>query len=277
MKIKIDDRKEEWTNYLDKLIDRFRNEYDKLGEDSRKRIPFNLYFTEPCQIEVIEFLHPLYQILIISHDKDREDGVFCIHVYEELNKFTYPSYIQRDILSYHKWDREVTAIDGKKRNLKDLLEDFFVDAFEWFEKQAFAKYDKPNISINGNAITEDIGVWLIKGDLLELEPSDIVSEVCRESPYKYCLPVEDQKMLKPKGKDTEKGFVYYMNTGNYIYVETHEKYEDLEKYRVKSFKEAEKIIRKPTKSKMKNPTAASCGVYQSNQRVWSVFISARLG
>lgn len=47
-------------------------------------------------------------------------------------------------------------------------------------------------------------------------------------------------MLVPKGKDAEKGFVYWMSTGNYIYVETHEEYESLEKYRVGSFKEVEK-------------------------------------
>ncbi len=277
MKLKNNTRKNQWKNYLNNLLDKFRDEYAKLREDGRKRIPYNLYFTEPCQIEVIEFLESPYQILIISHDKDRKDREFCMHIYPELNKATYPQYIQKDILSDNKWDREVTAIDGKKRNLKDLLEDFFVDAFKWFEKQAFVKYDKPNIFRNGNAITEDIGVWLIKGDLLELEPSDIVSEVCRESPYKYCLPSEDRKMLKPKGKDAEKGFVYYMSTGDYIYVETHEKYEDLEKYRVKSFKEAEKIIRKPTKSKIKG-----FGVYlyppvwvdevpkiPFNQRIWS--------
>ncbi len=277
MEIKINDRREVWNKYLNKLVETFRIEYTRLGEDGRKRIPYNLYFTEPCQIEVIEFLEPLYQILIISHDKGREDRKFSIHIYPELNKATYPHYIQRDILSDDKWDREVTAIDGKRRNLKDLLEDFFVDALKWFEKQAFVKYDKPNIFRNGNAISEDIGVWLIKGDLLELNPSDIISEVCKESPYKYCLPAENQKMLKPKGKDAEKGFVYWMSTGDYIYVETHEKYEDLEKYRVKSFKEAEKVIRKPTKNKIKG-----FGAYlyppvwvdeipkiPFNQRIWS--------
>ena len=277
MKIDTDTRKNQWKNYLNDLIDIFRSEYAKLGEDGRRRIPYNLYFTEPCQIEVIEFLEPTYQILIILHDKGREDREFCINTYSELNKVTYSYYLQRDILSDDKWDREVIAINGMKCNLKDLLEDLFVDAFRWFEKQAFVKYDKPNIFRNGNAVTEDIGVWLVKGDLLKLEPPNIISKVCRESSYKYCFPAENQKMLKPKGEDTEKGFVYWMSSGDYIYVETHEKYEDLEKYRVKSFKEVEKIIKKPTKNKVKG-----FGAYlyppvwvdeipkmHFNQRIWS--------
>lgn len=104
----------------------FRSEYAKLGQDGRGRVPYNLYFTEPCQIDVIEFLEPRYQILIISHDEYRKDGELCIRIYPELSKMTYPFYIQKEILTDDKWNREVTAIDGKKRNLKDLLEDFFV-------------------------------------------------------------------------------------------------------------------------------------------------------
>lgn len=86
------------------------------------RITYN--FTEPCQIDVIEFLEPRYQILIISHDEYRKDRELCIRIYPELSKMTYPFYIQKEILTDDKWNREVTAIDGKKRNLKDLLEDF---------------------------------------------------------------------------------------------------------------------------------------------------------
>ena len=118
-----------WKSYLSGLVETFRKEYDKLGDDGKARVPYNLYFINPCQVEVIEFAESYHQILLVMHDKERNDREFHIHECGKLNKFTYSSYLQREILSDKKWDKEVIAVGGKKRNLKGLLEDVFVSAF----------------------------------------------------------------------------------------------------------------------------------------------------
>jgi len=239
-----------WKLYLKELVETFRTEYDKLGEDGKARVPYNLYFNEPCQIEVIEFAEPYYQILLIIHDAKRRDKEFLIHECGKLNKLTYSSCIQRKVLSNKKWDKEVIAISGKRRNLKDLLEDVFVTAFKWFEKQVFINYDKPQVFKNGNAISENIGVWFVKGDFLSLNPLGIVLEVCKGSPYKYYIPVDKRHELVAKGKDAKKGFVYVNHIGNYTYIETHEEYKELERYRVTSFKEIDKNFKKITETRV---------------------------
>lgn len=54
----------------------------------------------------------------------------------------------------------------------------------------------------------------------------------------------------PKGKDAKKGFVYVNYIGNYMYVETHEEYKNLEKYSVKSFKNIDKNTKITTETRI---------------------------
>jgi hypothetical protein len=223
--------KMDWKEWLFQLIIKFRESYNSLSEEAKARVPFSIWFIEPCQVEIIEFLEPSFQILVVTHLSTIKDLEINIHTYPRLNKYEYTKL--ESILKDEKWNIEIRTWTGGKKLLSEILEDFLVRAFRRIGDMILTAWEKPFTYTE--EIAQGIGGWLIYGDIRDKDIERIVKDVCKEGKYKYRVPHEVAKGIKAKGKDKELGFPWWCSHRDFVEIETYEEYEELEKFRVNSF------------------------------------------
>lgn len=67
-------------NYLIKIIDEFRKQYDTLDDSERKFIAPNTIYSDPCQIEIFWVSEPTeFQLFVLLHDPHRQDKEIIIN------------------------------------------------------------------------------------------------------------------------------------------------------------------------------------------------------
>ncbi len=199
-------------DWFEEVISLFRDEYQKLSEGEQKRIGNSWNFLSPCQIEVISFTDPTYQVIIITHFTWEDDLNFVIHkavpIYDAIPHF-------EEILKEGRWQKELSDEDKGQFLIVDqdqtygkIIEGFFLQIVKIVKGDVFVKHDENPQDSFGLAITKNHGfARLIKGDITKRNASSFVDGLIKEAKERTELFKKEQK---PKSTENSvQGFGTY--------------------------------------------------------------------
>lgn len=167
-------------------------------------------FNPNCQIELIQFEEPKFQILIVTHFSDEADLMVSVHkpvpIYDLSNKL-------ENTAKDEKWNRSVSEDDAKMYLYKaspeemvyrTLLENFLSREYQRIIRSLATKYEKlPAILGKTMIMKRDFG-WLIRGGLSSIEPQEEVNQIIDEAKKKQPdqAPPQKQELERIRGYGT---------------------------------------------------------------------------
>lgn len=196
--------------WIEKIISTYRKEYQNLSGDEKKRVSNLDDFMPNCQIELIQFENPEYQILLVTHFDDEPDMVIFVHqpipIQDIINKL-------ENIAKDKKWNKRLSEESAKRYLYKPtktemfyrtLLEKFLSRAYQRISQDLMVKYEKLPIILGKTMIMERDFGWLIRGDLSTSETSAIIDAIIKEAKKKLPekTPPQRQEPERAKGYGT---------------------------------------------------------------------------
>jgi hypothetical protein len=174
-------RKIRLRGWLDELITKFRLEVGKLTEVERSRIGNAVNLSEPCQIEIIWTEDPEFQLVVISHFKQRKDREIIINgpikSYELIEGAD-------SILKEPRWNRPsdgpYKAPENRELLLSDVLAGILIDFIESIKNSIFNKLVPPQ-RLGGRILSNEAFTWVYAGNMAESDQSELIHEVIKEA------------------------------------------------------------------------------------------------
>ena len=170
-----DDRVEHLRNRLETLISSFRSEVEKLEPAQRLRVGGGDldHYLPPTQIEVIWIQEPDFQIVFVSHFKDRKDGEVIINGpiggHELLDKIDTllkePRWAQKRTMSL--FQREPVSPADVAFNLIANMVDYIQSTMLYYWVM-----ERPAV-LEGQGLNPELWALLIAGNIAELAPKSI--------------------------------------------------------------------------------------------------------
>lgn len=198
---------EKLKNWFNDLIIRFRELYNNLSQDEKKRIYSLENLNAPLQLNIFWFQNPVfnidYQIIFFTRWKDFKD--LSIEVHGPI-KFSKCANSIENILSNGKWNRIVSTSltfwpSGTKLKYRDYLENLFYNNFSNFKRNflnwLFRDNDKPFYSAE-ESFTNECFQWICYGNISKANIDDIINRIIQNARRKRNQKQLKNVELKPK-------------------------------------------------------------------------------
>ncbi|MHB8164058.1 MAG: hypothetical protein ACYDDV_06875 [Methanoregula sp.] len=213
-------------NYLLKIIDEFRIEYNSLDDSERKYLDSNTIYSVPCQIEIFWVSEPSeFQLLVLTHNSNRPDKEIKIngpfHLNEIANKVI-------EIMDEPRWREKAPHLDDGWSVPSDAgykehkYSDEFANLFSHFLNQirhTSSQYFPPGSGTSYLMGQTDFCI-IIKGNIAELPSSELDQKSSIESAKQQAASVKTgftlqtiQKNTPEKEKSVRKFFGSYYTPG----------------------------------------------------------------
>jgi hypothetical protein len=170
-----DDRVEHLRDRVETLISSFRNEVQKLEPAQRLRVGGGDpdHYLPPTQIEVIWIQEPDFQIVFVSHFKDRKDREIIINGplsgHELLDKIDA-------LLKESRWTdkRKMSLFQREPVSPADVAFDLIVNMVDCIQSTMLYYWvmERPAV-LEGQGLNPELWALLIAGNIAELEPKSI--------------------------------------------------------------------------------------------------------
>jgi hypothetical protein len=166
-------------NYLIKIIDEFRKEYDKLDDFERKYIAPNTIYSVPCQIEIFWVSEPSeFQLFVLLHDPDRQDKEIIINGPFNANQIAGKVI---GIMDEPRWRKKAPYTEDSWSSFSDVgdkeckYSDVFVGHFSTFLNviRQTVSQSFPTGLIFSRVMGETDYCVIFKGNIAKLPPSEL--------------------------------------------------------------------------------------------------------
>lgn len=192
--------KKEW---LKKLIELFRKEYQKLSPTEKEYISGFYDFNPNCQVELIQFSDPNFQLLLVTHFEDENDTEFFIH--DPIPMKSMHDKLE-NILNSKRWDKIVPfetaskyyiSPDQIQSQYRSYLKHSLIQLYQDPNNQFKRKPNNKNEVISKSLIIpvdnfRDF-IWLISGEITAIEQSKIVEKIITEAKHELKENISSQK------------------------------------------------------------------------------------
>ena len=213
-------------NYLTKIIDEFRKEYDKLDDLERKYIAPNTIYSVPCQIEIFWVTEPSeFQLFVLFHDPHRQDKEIIINgpynssqiVDKVIEIMDDPRWKQKAPYTEYPWLSSSDAGDKEHKYSDEFAGHFlqFLNIIQQTSSQSF-----PSGLIMSREMGETDFCGFFKGNLAELPSGEIDQKSSVEYAKQHAVSVKnglipDANQLKIAEKEIDRRnfFGSYYNPG----------------------------------------------------------------
>ncbi len=164
------------------LIETFRREYEKLSDSEKSQLLNSFDYTFPCQIEVFWMNDPIeYQVIVVTHDEDRSDMEIIIH-----GPFKAHEFLEKieKIMEESRWQKVAYTRHPHKEVVKysDLFISILSNLFRIIKNSIFSKVSKGYIG--GVALGAREWCWYVSGNVIELDPYELVKNSIDEMKYR---------------------------------------------------------------------------------------------
>jgi hypothetical protein len=186
-------------DWLKGFLDEFRRQSEHLSEEEKSKISNLDNFSSPCQLLFLQFKNVSFQYLIVTHDLGRNDGE--IVAFEPV-----PTYEAVDmlgsILNDPKWNRELSENEKKlffdtTIKFRDVLENVFLGIIDELRQSPFVKPGPASIG-GKRMLTIESFVWNIRGNIADLENSEIISKMMEEAKKQAKIAKTETKPPSPE-------------------------------------------------------------------------------
>jgi len=166
-------------NYLIKIIDDFRKEYDALDDVERKYIAPDTIYSVPSQIEIFWVSEPSeFQLFVLFHDPNRQDKEIIINGPYNANQIAdkvigimdEPRWRKKAPYTEYSWPLSSDAGD-KEHKYSDEFAGHFLHFLNVIRQTSSQSFPPGLITSQGMGETDYCGIF--KGNLAELPPSEI--------------------------------------------------------------------------------------------------------
>ncbi len=212
-------KKERLKNWFQEVIETYRSKTGDLSKVIKGKIRKEEQYHTPCQIEVFWIGEPVeWQILVKTHDEDREDKQIIVN-----GPFEGHEFIEKvkGIMEENRWQRtseDSFKVEGEKR-LSEIFAYHLRDYVNQHIKRCvFTNPDTYNRSAKiGAAFPKNGWTSLIRGNIANNPPNEFVEDIVERAKDKIesKSPSVDQRggnQKNEKTKTTNKNGV-----GSYIY------------------------------------------------------------
>jgi len=220
--LKIQDLK----NYLIKIIDEFRKEYDKLDNLERKYIAPNTKYSAPCQIEIFWVAEPSeFQLFVLLHDPNRQDKEIIINGPYNADQIADKVI---EIMDEPRWRKKTPYTEGSWPFFSDAgdkehkYSDEFAGHFSTFLNviRQTVSQSFPTGLIMSRVMGETDYCAIFKGNIAKLPPSELDQKSSIEYAKQHAVsikngftPVFTQSKTAEKEKKVRKFFGVLYNPG----------------------------------------------------------------
>jgi hypothetical protein len=217
---------ENLKNYLIKIIDEFRKEYDTLDGLERKYIAPDTIFSDPCQIEIFWVSDPSeFQLFVLLHDPNRQDKDIIINGPFSENQISdkvieimdEPRWKETAPYTENSWSSSSDAGD-KEHKYSDEFAGHFLHFLNVIRQTSSQSFPPGLITSQGMGESDYCGIF--KGNIAELPPSEIDQKSFIEYAKQHAVSVKsglipDVEELKTaeKEKNVRKFFGSYYYPG----------------------------------------------------------------
>jgi hypothetical protein len=169
--------------WLLKLIECFRKEYDKLNDTEKLQVSNTSDYRQPCQIEVFWLDEPIeYQIIVLTHDNERKDKEIIINGpykgYEFLDNIEKIMQESRWIKAIPK-DSPYRGAESGTVKYSDIFTNILYNCLNTIKNSVFLKIKSGYES--GMMLASKGWCWYVVGNISELDYSKIINESINEA------------------------------------------------------------------------------------------------
>ena len=213
-------------NYLIKIIDDFRKEYNALDDVERKYIASDTIYSVPSQIEIFWVSEPSeFQLFVLCHDPNRLDKEIIINgsynatqIAEKVIKIMdEPRWRKKAPYTEYSWTLSSDAGD-KEHKYSDEFAGHFFHFLNVIQQTSSQSFPPGLITSQGMGETDYCGIF--KGNLAELPPSEIDQKSFIEYAKQHAVSVKNglipgdvQSKTVEKEIDLRKFFGSYYSPG----------------------------------------------------------------
>jgi hypothetical protein len=213
-------------NYLIKIIDEFREEYDKLDDLERKQIAPNTIYSVPSQIEIFWVTDPSeFQLFVLLHNPHRPDKEIVVNGPFDLNRIAdkvieimdEPRWKEKSPITEDSWFISPDAGDKEHKYSDEFAGHFsgFLNIIRQTSSQSF-----PTGLVTSQSMGENDFCSIFKGNVANLPSSELNQKSFIESAKQYAASIKSGSIpetLAPipakKEENRRKFFGSYYNPG----------------------------------------------------------------
>lgn len=211
-------KKEEVKEWFEEVIETYRSKTEDLSKEIEKKTSRGEQYHSPCQIEVFWIGEPVeWQILVHTHDEDREDKEIIVNGPFEGDEFI--ENVER-IMEEDRWQR--TSEDSNGEQGKKRLSRIFAYRLQNYVQHISGGVfkdtsDHSPLGNKGRVFPKKGWISLIRGNIANNSPNEFVEDIVKRAKDKIEPKdlSEDQRREDSKSEKAKK--TIKKGVGTYIY------------------------------------------------------------